>query len=495
MDDGIETTRTTVADGVRVRKTIDAGADGTAVVTLEVDLERDEPTTVRVVEPALGAVPRDDIELHTDHGAEYWQVGETATFEREFDAGESYEVVYRVAAVDEDRFEALDADTVVDTVDDAIDDLVDRDDSDAVRELIAGERESLAAPAAGGVELSMEADASEPTGDSTGGHAAEGAASEPTPDPVDVDAGSEPVDVDVDVDADADPGDVDAESEPIDVDAESEPIDVDVDANPGGDADPEPATEPASASSGGPAAAPSPEDISVDESADDISVDVPDGDGSVAEEPVAEAERATDDEPADAGAAEADEAETEAAATAGASATDEGPRSADLAASLAATPSGGLARVLLKELREGDVDEETREALREELGAEQEAGRSQDVRIKHLQSQVAEFSAYVEMLDGFVDEHGTFDSVFGEMSSLDEEVESLRSELDGPADAVEDVDEASAAVEDLRVGQDDLAARVERLEDELASIHDRLDEYDEFTERLSGAFQGVDDPQ
>ena len=443
MGDGIETTRTAVADGVRVDKTIDTGPDDAAVVTLGVALERDEPTTVRITEPSLGDFPRDQIELHTDHGAEHWQVGETATFEREFDAGESYDVVYRVTDVDADRFEALDADPVVERVGASVDDLVDRDDSEAVRELIAGERESLAAPApgAGGVELSLE----------SGDGDAEGPASEP-------------------------------------------------------------GTEPATAASGGPAADSSPEEISVDASPEELSVDVPDVDEPADEagadptgEPAAEADAVTEtdeagSEPADEPAVDPDHAPADAA--------DQGRD--DLDASLAATPKGGLARVLLQELREGHVDDETREALRAEL----EPGRSQDVRIKHLQSEVAEFAAYVEMLDGFVDEHGTLDAVVGGMdeqvASLDEAVESVRSELDDLSESVsedvDDVEEDVAAVEedvgaieddvdDVRDGQDDLEARVDELAEQLETVDERLDELDEFKERLSGAFQGVGEPE
>lgn len=419
MADGIETTRTAVADGVRVRKTIDTGPEETAVVTLDVAVERGEPTTVRITEPALGAVPRDEIELHTDHGAEHWQVGDEATFEREFAGGESYEIVYRVAGVDADRFEALDEDPVV-AAGGSIDDLVSRDDSDAVRELVAGERESLlAAPGAGGVDLSFEPD-----------------------------------------------------------------LDTGVDDS---------AATTATASSGGPAEDSSAEEIPVDAEPEEISVGVPSMDDSAAADP----------EPSESTVEAAGSVETDEAADGTPDPVDEETPDDDLTASLAATPSGGIARVLLKELREGHVDEATREELREEL----EPGRSRDVRIKHLQSEVAEFAAYVEMLDGFVDEHGTLDDAVGgvdaQVSSLDDELESFRSELDDLSDTVDedvgdlgtDVAELRDGQDDLRDGQGDLEARLDRLEDELATVDERLDEFDEFKERLSGVFQGVGDPQ
>lgn len=431
MEDGIETTRTAVAEGVRVRKTIETGPDDRGTVTLDVDVEGDEPATVRLTEPALGSIPRDEIELHTDHGAEFWRVGETATFEREFDAGESYRVVYRVAELDPERFDALDADPIVSARGGSIDDVVDRERSDAVRDLVEGERESLlaAAPAPDGVDLSFEADATDAEASADGPEEVLGG----TPD---------------DATASAD------------------------------------GSDDATASN----------DSATESSPEEISVDVP----SIGD-PV---DRDTEVE---------SEADSEAAPNAGSGASTAG----DLGLSLAATPSGGVARVLLEELRSGDVDEETRAALRAEL----EPGRSQELRIDHLQSRIGEFAAYVDMLESFVDEHGTFEEAVGGMDatveSLDDEVDALRSELDALAESVGvDVDAVEADVEGLRTdvdglreGQDalaadlddlggkhdDLEARVDRLEEQMASVDDRLDEFEAFQARLSGAFQAAGD--
>lgn len=387
MGDGTEPTRTAETNGVRVRKTIDTGPDDTAVVTLEVTADRDDATTVRITEPALETISGDEIELHTEHGAAYWIEGEDATFEREFDAGETYEIVYRVTDVTPARFENLDSDPVVESVPSGLDSVVDREKSDAVRAVIAGERESLTANAPGTTPSSAPAD----------------------------------------------------ESTSEDVSA--------------------------------------PEDVPVDVSAGESATDEPPAHEPPGEEPT---------EPGDV---------TD-------SATD------DVEARLAATPSGGVARALLEELREGHVDEETREALRSEL----EPGQSHDLRIKHLQSEVTEFAAYVEMLETFVDEHGTFDDVLGgvaeDVESLDERVEAVRHEVDDVRDDVGDVRDdvetevqaLAADVDALGDGQEDLAASVdsleatlESLENRLATFEDRLERFDSFRERLSGALQNPDD--
>lgn len=176
--------------------------------------------------------------------------------------------------------------------------------------------------------------------------------------------------------------------------------------------------------------------------------------------------------------------------------SDEGgaaPAESGLEASLSATPSGGVARRLLEELREGHVDEETAAALREAL----EPGRSHDVRIKHLQSQVSDLAAYVEMLETFVDERGTleeaFEEVTGEVATLDGDLGTVRSDLEGLSETVErDVGALEADLGDLRDDRDDLADRLDRLERQLRSVEERLQDLEAFENRLLGAFQGGD---
>ena len=378
MVDGIETTRTAVAEGVRVRKTVETGPEGTATVTLEVANEADEAATVRLTEPALEAISRADVEL--DAGG--WRTDDAA-FEREFDAGESASVGYRLVGVDPERFETLDADPVVERTGPGTLDLADPERSEAVRELVAGERESLSAEGApGGVDLSTD-----PADDG-------GAAVEEVPGDAADDAGGGTEDG-------ADDRTPDAEDPFV------EPDDVAVEAAP----------------SQGPE---------------------PDADGAAS--------------------------------------------GSGVEAALAGTPAGGVARALLEELREGHVDDETAAALREEL----EPGRSHDVRIKHLQNQVSDFAAYVEMLEGFVDEHGTleaaFEGVTGEVATLDRELETVRSDLEGLSGTVErDVGALEADVDGLRDDREEMAARLDRLERQLGDVEERLEDLEAFEERLSGA--------
>lgn len=349
MADSSETTRTAVEDGVRVRKTVEAEPDGTGTVTLAVAVERGDPATVRVTDPALEGIPREAVDFSGDD----WRL-EGATFERTFAAGESAAVAYTPGGVDPERLGA--ADPVVELDEGpALEGLVDREDSDAVRELVDGGRDSLLLRGA--------------------------------------------------------------------------------DARNSGQAD---ETDTAGT--------------------DETAVDAP-PDGF---------------EPAGTGSSDATDG-----------AADE----------RSGAPSDGLARALLGELRDGEVDDEIAEGLREEL----EPGRSQELRIRHLQSQVGDLTVYAEMLEEFVDGRGTLDAAFDgverEVAALDDGLETVRSDLEGLSESVEaDVDDLEAAVGRLEDGQDELATRLDRLGERLDAVDDRLGELDEFRERLSEVFQDVGDP-
>ncbi len=169
-----------------------------------------------------------------------------------------------------------------------------------------------------------------------------------------------------------------------------------------------------------------------------------------------------------------------------------------------AVPSGGVARVLLAELRNGDIDEETASALRDELGRQEK--RSLDVRLTHLQSEVGDLAAYTDTIESFIDRHGTFDSVVGEVRSdlsalqtrterVDSAIEELSETVDGLDDGVEDVrsvqSELESELDEVRVLQSEFESNFEELDEELSNVHDRLDELERFEERLSGVFRDL----
>lgn len=121
-----------------------------------------------------------------------------------------------------------------------------------------------------------------------------------------------------------------------------------------------------------------------------------------------------------------------------------------------------VASTLLNELRNGDIDRETRAALREEL----EPRRSREVRLKHLQQQVSDLVAYTDMLEVFIDEYGPLEETYG---GLDSELRAVRGE------------------------QADLLTQVEELDSEMDRVNDRLDQLEEFRDSLSGVFRDLGD--
>lgn len=148
MSDGIETVRTADAEDVAVRKIVETGDDDTATVTLEVTAEGEEAVAVRLTEPALADVPTDAVDLHAEYGAEHWRFDDAAVFERRLVGGETCTAVYRVRDVDKERLRRLDSDPEIETGAAplaGLDDVVAEEDSEAVRRLIEGETDSLAA--------------------------------------------------------------------------------------------------------------------------------------------------------------------------------------------------------------------------------------------------------------------------------------------------------------------------------------------------------------
>lgn len=426
MSEGTETTRTVVHEDVTVRKTVDAdpAGDGTATVRLDVTAEREEPTTVRIREVALEAVASDRVDLHADHGAEHWRLDDaTAVFQRTFFPGEEYTVVYRVTDVEADEVARMDADPRVDVLDPeaagVVESVVDPTASDAVRDLIEGDRDSLLDPP-------VSASGSDSTAAVT-------------------EVGTDAADAADGVEVSTDP-------------------DVEVEAG----------TE---AGVGEP-------DVSVPEAS--------------TAEPATVGESTSD-----AGASAAEPATDESAG-----AVDEHPREQRPAD--AAGLSGGVARVLVRELQSGYVDEETKADLRAAL----EPGRSQDVRIRHLQNQVSDFAAYAEVLEQFIDRHGTleepFETLEERLSTLDGDLEDVRADVDaveglrddhselssdvaglrdGMRDVRDDLDDLGDGHSDLAAGQTSLEERVASMEAELERVEERLGEFEDFKRRLSGVFQ------
>ncbi|GGJ00490.1 hypothetical protein GCM10008995_07910 [Halobellus salinus] len=145
------------------------------------------------------------------------------------------------------------------------------------------------------------------------------------------------------------------------------------------------------------------------------------------------------------------------------------------AAAPALDVEAGLAAALAAEIRAGAVSDADLDTLRGEL--DPGLPRSADVRIRRLQSQLADLEAYSDAIKEFIDDTGTGAEL---VERLNAEVESVTTELDGLRDGLD------AAAEDREAIRDDVGA----LGDDLAATDDRVDTVDE---TATTAANGVDD--
>jgi outer membrane murein-binding lipoprotein Lpp len=163
MDD--EDANTVSADGVTVEKHVDTDQFKTPAVVLEITSVADRTVTVTVTEPIPEEFAIGDIGFHPEFGGEYWSIsGREITFEREVDPGEEYTTVYGIRDIDEEEITTFlgtgtsvetdyDADTGggadteadhdADGDTDPVEELLEKGDDDAVRDVIAGDRDSL----------------------------------------------------------------------------------------------------------------------------------------------------------------------------------------------------------------------------------------------------------------------------------------------------------------------------------------------------------------
>lgn len=156
MDDTDQ--RTVSADGITVKKHIDTDRFKTPAVVLDIVSTADRSAMVILTEPIPEAFAIEDIGFHPDFGGEQWSIaGREITFQRETDPGEEYTTVYGVRDVEPDEIDVfLDTgmsvtadygDDFEESTDEAkaepVEELLEEDDDEVVRDVIAGDRDSL----------------------------------------------------------------------------------------------------------------------------------------------------------------------------------------------------------------------------------------------------------------------------------------------------------------------------------------------------------------
>lgn len=166
----------------------------------------------------------------------------------------------------------------------------------------------------------------------------------------------------------------------------------------------------------------------------------------------------------------------------------------------AAVAGGSLAAALAAEIRDGEVDDEDLDVLRDALGVEAAGGATEggavDARIERLQSEVADLQAYTDALESFLDENGDAQTLIEEFrTELDEAVEEIEKVETRVESTVEErvgehVDELRSDIEALEAQVDEGVEdeRIEAIEEDISDIEDELSDVSEMRERLTAAF-------
>lgn len=446
MGDAEPDERSVSADGIAVRKSLEAEQFRTPAIVFDVRSERSGRVRVQVREAIPDEIAMEDIGFHPDYGAEYWTVQEReVVFERAFDPDEEYMTLYGVRSIDEDEADALLTEPVVEIFEDDVEtddaseevtdlrDLVSEEDSQAVRDVIAGERDTL--PGLG--------------------------------------------------EADAEPPVADEAEAPVSGDADPQPAGAAVEADDSG------TTEEAGVPSAEPALGEEPPDAVPAEADDAPEIEKlePEDDEAPARPPTPDAAAADEDrqaEPTDAAA------DTEEAAAAEQQPADDGTMTVPV--------TGGVARVLAKELREGNVSESDRREIREALAYTEG---STEARIKHLQNQIGDLVAYTDALEAFLDENGMAHELLDEVdeeiraladsvADVEERVSSLHRDVSAVEDRYDETLDAISDLEDDVAGIENELARIDALEDEVDRIDELQADIDALGERQGARIEDLE---
>lgn len=430
----------TVSDEqVTVRKSLETEQFETLAIVFEIQSDHTEPTRIQVADAIPDDIPLDDIGFHPNYGAEHWAIDDrTVVFEREFSPGEEFTTIYGVRDVDDPDDAFLEQPTI--ELLDGVDVETGRNPNiEAISDIVSEEHSQIVRDVITGQANTM------PGVDAESTPAADAAEAEAPDEPPDEEPAT-------------------AEEEVV------EPLE-------------EPAEEPAVADASGPMAESS-------ESAEP-EIEEPEEPES-APEPDASATAADHEPPSD-------DVDVEAAVHAEFSDdTDEEPPSDEADDEITVPVTGGVARVLAKELREGTISAEDRRLLREELSTGEG---STEARIRHLQNEVSDLTAYTDAIEAFLDDEGPADEI---IDDLRDDVNDLRSHVNGEVhtlreEVTNDLSELQAVVDDLRETVTAFTDRlettestVEQIEASLATIRDDIADVREETDRLDAVDAELD---
>jgi len=138
---------TVSSDGVSVAKRFEADEFPVPAIAFRIESNRTESVTVTLVDTVPEDVSVEDLGFHPEYGSEHWTIdGKRITFEREFEPDSEYTTVYGIRSTGTDDVEKFLTEPTIETVDPPLDDdgdVLDESSSDVVKDVIAGESDSV----------------------------------------------------------------------------------------------------------------------------------------------------------------------------------------------------------------------------------------------------------------------------------------------------------------------------------------------------------------
>ena len=343
---------TVSADGIKVRKTVDANQFEMLAVVFDLVSEREGTALVKIVDPVPEQIPLDDVEFQSESSAEQWTIQDGCViFEHELAAAEICQTLYTIQDAPAEYAEAILTEPDIELLNvksELPEDVINGGRSEVIRKFVAGEAEFK---------------------------------------------------------------------------------------------DLQPAISPSTESSGG--GNESPEDEP----------------GHIVEEASAISESADDEELRD---------KTEVAGSQDNGRRPESPL------------TGGVVRVLIKELQESDIDPNLRRLLYEEF---QSTAGTTMARLTHLQKRVNELEEYADALDRFVNNREMSETVMGDVRKIIEDFAGqVRSFDQRIEEAKHTLSTLDSRFESVDINLDSLRSRAEQLEVRLKSIQGYVETAEERTD-------------
>ncbi|MFW6017885.1 MAG: hypothetical protein ACOCPX_03620 [Halapricum sp.] len=138
---------TVSSDGVTVAKRFEADEFPVPAIAFRIESRRSEPVTITLADTVPEDVAVEDLGFHPEYGSEHWTIDDQRiTFEREIDADSEYTTVYGIRSTGTDDVEKFLTEPIIERVDPPLEDdgdVLDESSSDIVKDVIAGESDSV----------------------------------------------------------------------------------------------------------------------------------------------------------------------------------------------------------------------------------------------------------------------------------------------------------------------------------------------------------------